>query len=167
MNRCLATGRTSKLIEPFARFAIVLACPVEMSNVSVPLEAWQERVDGRAHVADHGEIDRCAAPDGLRLQIDLGDPDPRTARIELPIGEVRPEHEQDVAIDHRVITRRKADQSGHADVVRILPLDIFLALQRVNDRRLETLCESYDLIMSASTARAAQQGHAAVSIEQR
>jgi hypothetical protein len=46
-------------------------------------EARQEGVDGRAHVADHGEIDRCAAPDDFRSEIDLGDPDLRTARIEL------------------------------------------------------------------------------------
>src|ERR1700739_3823604 len=137
-----------------------------MTTVFLLLQAWQECVNGRAHVSNHGEVDRRAAPDGLRPQIDLSDPDPGTARIELPIGKVVPKHQQDVAIHHRVIARRKADQTGHADVVRILPLDIFLALQRVNDRSLETLGESYDLIMSALTPRAAQHRHTAVSVEQ-
>src|SRR5258708_22282787 len=90
MNRCPATCRTSKLIEAFARFAIVFVCPVEMTTVSVLLEAWQECVDGRAYVTNHGEIDRRAAPDGLRPHIGLGRPDPRTPAIELSIGEASP-----------------------------------------------------------------------------
>src|SRR6202035_169301 len=137
-----------------------------MTTVSLLLEAWQKRVDGRAYVADHREIDRCSPSDDFRPEIDLGDPDPRTARIELPIGESGPEHEQDVAICHRVVAGRKADQTGHADVVRIVPLDVLLALQRVNDRSLETLGESYDLHMSSLTARAAQHRHAALSVQQ-
>jgi hypothetical protein len=50
--------------------------------------------------------------------------------------------------------------AGHAHVVRIIPLDMFLTPQRVNDWSPETLGESEDLIMSAVTARAAQHRYA-------
>ncbi len=90
MNQRLVAPCAGKLIQALTRFPVVLACPIEMTGVSLRLEAGQERVHRCAHVANHGEIDRRAAPDGLRPQIDLSDPDPRTARIELSIGKVSP-----------------------------------------------------------------------------
>jgi len=83
----------------------MFASLVEMSAVSLLLEARQECVDSCAHVANYREIDRCSASDHFRPQVDLGDPDPRAAWVELSIGEIGPEHEQDVAIHHRIIAR--------------------------------------------------------------
>jgi hypothetical protein len=79
VNRRLATGRTSKLIEAFARVAIEFACLVEMTTVSLLLEAWQECVDGRAHVANHGKVDRRAGPmaSALRSTWAIRTPEPR------------------------------------------------------------------------------------------
>ena len=85
----------------------------------------------------------------LGPDIDLRDADARSLRIELPIGKVGPEHQQDVAVEHRVIAGRKADQPGHADVVGVLPLDMLLAAQRMHHRRLEALAECQKLVVRA------------------
>ena len=77
--------------------------------------------------------------------------------IELPIGEIRAEHQQRVAGFHRVIARGEADQAGHADVIGIVPLDMFLAAHGVDDRRLERFRQLHQLVMRARAAAAAQK----------
>ena len=78
-----------------------------------------------------------------------------------------PEHQQHVAIEHRVIAGREPDQPGHADVVGVLPLDMLLAAHRVHHRRLEPLAERQKLIMRACASGAAQYRHTPVAIEHR
>ena len=134
-----------------------------MRAVALLLEQRQQRRERRAHVADDAEIDRRAATDVLRPEIDLRDADTAPSRIELAIGEVGPEHQQDVAVEHRVVAGREADQPGHADVVGIVPFDMLLAAQRVHHRRLEALAERQQLVVRALASRAAQDGDAASS----
>ena len=50
----------------------------------------------------------------------------RILRIELLIREIGAEHQQGIAVHHRVIAGRKAQQPRHADVVRVVVLDEFL-----------------------------------------
>jgi hypothetical protein len=71
----------------------------------------------------------------------LGDADTASLRIELAVGKIGPEHQQDIAVEHRVVAGREADQSGHPDIARVVPLDIFLAAQCMHHRRLEPLAE--------------------------
>jgi hypothetical protein len=165
MDRRLAGSADRELVEAFARLAIVLARLVEVAAVALPFEAWQQRLDGRAHVTHHAHVDRRPPPDHLAASIDLGYPHAVPARIELPIGKIGPEHEQNVAIEHGVIARRKPDQPGHADVVGIVPLDMFFALEGVDDRSLQALREREQLRVCALAPGAAQHGHAAVAVE--
>ena len=82
----------------------------------------------------------------------------RLLRIELPVGEVGAEHQQRVALLHRGVARGEADQAGHADVERIVVLDMLLAAQRMDDRRVERVGQRHDLGMRAGAARAAHHG---------
>ena len=161
MDEPLAGRADGEIVERLARLGVVLLRLGEMRAVALLLEQRQQRRERRAHVADHAEIDRRAAADVLRPDIDLRDADAAPSRIELPIGEIGPEHQQDVAVEHRVIAGREADQPGHADVVGVVPLDMLLAAQRVHHRRLEALAERQQLVVRALASRAAQDRDAA------
>ena len=120
-----------------------------MRAVALLVEQRQQRLERRADVADDAEIDGGAAADVLRPDIDLRDADACSLRIELPIGEIGAEHQQDVAVAHGVVAGREADQPGHADVVGIVPLDMLLAAQRVHHRRLEAFAQRQKLVVRA------------------
>ena len=141
--------------------------PVEMGAVARLLDERRQRFDRRANVADHAEIDRRAAADLFGPHVHLCDAYSRAARIELAIRKIGAEHQEHVAIEHRVVARREADQPGHADVKRIVPLDMFLASERVHDGSLQAIGQREDLIMRALTSRTAQHGHAAIAVEER
>ena len=79
---------------------------LEMRAVALLLQQRQQRLQRRPDVAHHGEIDGGAAADLLRAEIDLRDADPGSPGIELPIGEVRPEHQQDITVEHGIVTGR-------------------------------------------------------------
>ena len=79
-------------------------------------------------------------------------------RIELPVGEVGPQHQERVAVHHRGVAGRKADEPRHADIVWIVVLDMLLAAQRVDDRRLQPLGQRHHLVVGTGAAGAAQQG---------
>jgi hypothetical protein len=70
----------------------------------------------------------------LGANIDLDDVRAFFFRVKLAIRKIRTEHQQHVAIEHRIVTRRKANQTCHADVIRIVPLDVFLAAHRMHHR---------------------------------
>src|SRR6516225_3155502 len=92
----------------------------EVLAVALSLEQREKRRQRCPDITDNAEIDRHAAPDVLRSQIDLRDADTVSFRIELAIGEVGPEHQQDVAISHCKVSGREANEPGHADVVGII-----------------------------------------------
>src|SRR5262249_44936560 len=127
--RRLAGSTDREFVKAFARLAIVLARVVEVATVALLFEAWQQRLDRRAHVTHHAHVDRRPPPDHLPAPVNLGDPHAAAPRLELPIRKIGAEHEQNVAIEHGVVARRKADQPGHADVVGIIPLDCSLPLR--------------------------------------
>ena len=137
-----------------------------MRAVAFLLQQRQQGGERCLYVTDHAEIDRGAASNVLRPDIDLGNATRRSLRIELPIGKVGPEHQQDITVEHRVIAGREADQPGHADIVRVVPFDIFFAAQRMHHRRLEALAQCQKLIMRTLASRAAQHRDAAVAIQQ-
>src|SRR5262245_37537426 len=92
----------------------------EVLAVALSLEQRQQRRQRCPDITDDAEIDGHAATDVLRSQIDLRDADAVSFRIELAIGEVGPEHQQDVAISHCKVSGREADEPSHADVVGVL-----------------------------------------------
>src|SRR5882724_9966540 len=163
-----ATGLADREpIEILARFAVMFRCTGEMSAVTLLADERQHSFNSRANVAHHAEIDRRAAADLFGPHIHLCDAYSCTARIELAIRKIGTEHQEDVAIEHGIVTRREPDQPGHADVERVVPLDMLLASERVHDRGLQAISQREDFIMCALTSRAAQYGHTAIAIEKR
>lgn len=70
-----------------------------------PVGAWpqarQQRRDRRFDIRDETDLDRHAPPDRLRTDVDLNHP--RFFRIEMAVGKVAAEHDQGIAIEHRLI----------------------------------------------------------------
>ncbi len=153
-----------EFVEALARLGIVLARRVQMTPVALDLDARHERAERRPNLTDNAEIDRHAAPDRLRTDIDLGDA--RVFGIEGPIGKIRAEHQKRVAGFHGVIAGGEADQAGHADVVRIVPLDVVLAAQGVDDWRLHRFRELHQFIVRARAAAAAKKRYALRGIDE-
>src|SRR5262249_13735660 len=93
MDRRLTGSADRELVEPFARLAIMLTRPLEVAAVTLLFEARPQRLDRRAHVTHHPHVDRGPPPHDLAAPIDLGDPHPAAARIELSIRKIGSEHE--------------------------------------------------------------------------
>src|SRR5260370_31210621 len=85
--------------------------------------------------------------------------------IELLIGEIRSQHEQRIAVHHRVVAGRKAKKSGHPHVKRVVVLDKFLAPQRMDNRRLQPLGHCNQFRVSTLATRAAKNGHLARGVK--
>jgi len=82
----------------------------------------------------------------------LGDADTAALRVKLAVRKIGPEHQQDIAVEHRIVARREADQPGHADIVWVVPLHMLFAAQGVHHRRLEPLSEGQKLAVRTGTA---------------
>ena len=135
---------------------------IEMTAGALFLDERRQRVERRADVADNAKIDRHTPAYVFGAHIHLRDAYSRATGIELAVGEVRAEHQQHVAI-----ARRKANQSRHADVKLIIPLDVFLASERMHDGRLQAIGQCKNVIMCVLASRTAQHGHAALAVEER
>ena len=135
-----------------------------MAPVALDLDAGHERAQRRPDLPDNAEVDVDAAANRLRADVDLSDAGLRG--IEWPIGKIRAEHQQRVAGFHGVIAGGKADQAGHADVVRIVPFDVVLAAHGVNDRRLHRFRELHQFIVRARAAAAAKKRDALSQIDE-
>ena len=102
---------------------------------------------------------RCAAvAEALRPEVDLRDLG--VLRIELPVGKVRAQQQERVAVLHRGVARGEADQAGHADVEGVVVFDMLLAAQRMDDRRVERAGKFDHLRVRAGAACAAHHGDA-------
>src|ERR1700720_775779 len=100
-----------------------------MAPISLGDETRQQPTQGGAYLADQAKLDRSPTTD--RLCPDVGLSDAGLLWEELPIGEIRAEHQKCVTGFHGLVARGEADQAGHSDVVGIFPLDMFLASQGV------------------------------------
>lgn len=101
----------------------------------------------------------------FRTYVRLRNPYAASLRIELAIGEIASKDQKNVAIGHGVIARRKADQPGHADVVRIVPFHTFFAAQSMHDRRLQPLAERQQFFMGSGATRPAKNGYPLSSVQ--
>ena len=111
------------------------------------------------------DLKRATVAQRFRADVDLRDL--RALGKELPIWKIGAQNEERVAIHHRLVSRGKAHETGHADIEWIIVFDVLLAAQRMHDRRLDPSGESDDLVMCACAARVAEQGDARAVIEER
>src|SRR5216683_3213755 len=153
VNR-FATGLVDREpVEILARLAVMFRRPVEMGAVALLADEREYSFNSRANVAHHAEIDRRAAADLFGPQIHLRDANPCAARIELAIGEIGAEHQENVAIEHGVVARGESDQPGHAHIKRVVPLDMLLAAERMHNGSFQAIGQREDLIMRAPASR--------------
>ena len=164
MDRLVAGLPGRQFVQILACLAVVGEAVIEMRAVALGLEPRQQPLDRGANVGEDSEIEPAATPEVFRPDVDLGDL--CVIGEELAIREIGAEHQKHVRVHHRVIAGREADEPGHADIVGVVPFDVLLAAQRVDDRRLQGLGEGKDLRMRAGAAAAAKQRHA-LGVEER
>ena len=150
----LSGSTRRELVEALARLAIVLQCRPQMRSVPARFERWQEGAEGRLDVPDEALVDSRAPTELLTADVDLDDP--RVRRKELLVRKVRPQHQQDVAVHHRVVAGRESEQPGHADVKRVVVLDELLAAHRMHDRGVQPPRGLDQLRMRTGAAGSAQ-----------
>ena len=92
------------------------------------------------------------------IRVDLTDHDLLGVRQELRVGEVGADEQQQVRVMDARVGGAVAEQTRHADVVRVVVLDPLLAPERVADGSLEQFGERDDLVVCALDAGAGEDG---------
>ncbi len=149
--------RHRQFVQPLARLAVVRKRLVQKAALLAPLQLRQQRSDGFAHIGGNAQLQGRATPKCSRVTVHLHNRG--VLRIELAIREIRTQHDQGVAIEHGVIAGAEADQAGHADIERVIPLHMLLAAQRMHDRRAQRVGQRHHRIVRPGTAAAAEQRH--------
>ena len=121
------------------------------------LELRQKGAQRRLGIADNAVIDFGAATELFAADVDLHNG--RVFRKKLLVGKVGSDHQERVAIHHRAITGGKSEQTGHADIERIIIFDEFFPAQRVYDRRVQFSGDGDEFRMRAGTTGAGQDGY--------
>ena len=135
MDRLSVSFAGGEFIETFARFLIMFDRSLQVIVVPVLFQLWQERLQCRLRIPHKTVVHLCAPPELLSAKINLDDG--CVLGKELLVRKVRSDHQQKIAVHHRVIAGRKSEQSGHAHVERVVVLDEFLSPQRMHDRGVE------------------------------
>ena len=105
-------------------------------------------------VAHQADGDRCPTAEVLDQPVDLDDLD--AVRDEPVVGEVRAQHDEDVAVPDGVVAGRVADEAGQADDVRVAVVEDVLGPQRVDDGSVQLLGEGQHLVAGVPAADAAE-----------
>ncbi len=93
----LALGQ---VVQVLARLAVVIARLLQEVRVRLGLETREKSLQRGLDVADEAELDGVAPADGLGPQVHLGHVG--VVGVELRVREVRAQHQQRVAVLHRV-----------------------------------------------------------------
>ena len=142
----------------------MLQGPVEEVAVRSRLQPGQERRERLADVADETQCEGRSPAQGARIAINLKDS--RLLRIEGAIREIGAEHQDGVAGHQGVIAGREADQTGHAHVEGVVPFDVLLAAQGVDDRRFQPIGQFDQGVMMTGAAAACQNGDGLAFVQQ-
>ncbi len=119
-------------------------------------QQWLQRGQRVGDRSTQAEVDRGAPAEVAASHVDLDHA--RVLGIELLVGEVGAEHQEDVGLLDGLVAGRESEQSRHADVERIVVLDELLAAQRVHDRRVERAGQPDQRVMGACHSGAAEDG---------
>ncbi len=157
VNRRAIGGRCGQFVEVFTGLGVVFEGFVEETAVGVRLEFWLESVEGFSHAADQTERHRRAAAQLRGVEVNLDDVG--FFRVEVAVRKAAAKDHQRVAGQHGVVTGAETDQAGHADIERVVVLNVLLAAQGMNDGCAQCVGQREDLLVSARAACTAQQGH--------
>ena len=123
---------------------------LQMLVARVLFEVRQKRLESCLSVTHKTVIHFRAAAQLLSPEIDLDDR--RVLWKKLLVGKIRPDHEQEIAIHHRVIAGRKTEQASHSHIERIVVLDELFSAQRVHDWSVQLARECDQFLMRPGTA---------------
>src|SRR5713101_7962921 len=154
MNGLLAGLAHGQLIEALPCLPVVLERSPQVLVVPVLLELGQEGSEGRLGVPHEAVVDPGTPAQLFPAEVDLDDG--RVRGKELLVREVRSDHQQEVTVHHGVIARGESEQSGHADVERIVVLDELFPAHGVHDGGVQLAREQDQLGMGPRTARSPQ-----------
>ena len=125
VNKAPAGFTDGQFVQPRACFPIMFLGFIQMTAIVIVLEQWQQPFDRLADIADDAQIHRYAAANLFCSDIDLRDAHARSTGIKLPVREIGPQHQKYIAIEHGVVALTPQPISpSHADIVRIVPVDV-------------------------------------------
>jgi len=156
MNRLLAWTTARQLIQALPGFLVVFERSLQMLAVFVPVQPGEEGSESLLGVAHKAIVNLGATTQLLPPDVNLDDG--RILRKELLIGKVRSEHQQQIAVHHRVIAGGKSQEAGHPHVERVVILDEFLGSHRVHDGGFQPARQLNQLRVRARAARSAKNG---------
>ena len=126
-------GGHGELVKVLAGALVVLDRLLEVGAALVLLQHRQQRPHGLGHVPEERQVQRRALAQLLTAHVDLDDL--RVLRVELPIREVRAEHEDGVGLLHRPVAGGEAEQPRQPDVEGVVSLHVLLAPEGVHHGR--------------------------------
>src|SRR5580704_14821976 len=110
--------------------------PFEKGAISLLPAYRQKRGNGAFDIADQRQINRCAAPDVLRVLVDL-DLLNFVSGKKFRKRKVCPEHQQQIGFVNRLECPAVAEQPGHPDGIGIVMLEPLLAAKRKSNWSLQ------------------------------
>ena len=108
----------------------------------------------RAH-PQKPEVEPGAAPEVIGTNIHLRDL--RLRRHECFVWKVGPKQQQHVALVHSMVGCPAPDQTGHADLIRIVVFDEMLAAKSVSDRSFQSLGECQQRVVCTGAPASAEE----------
>src|SRR5208337_1669636 len=103
VNDAFAPRASCEIVQLPARLGVVPPGLGKMRTIAFRLKPRQERLKRCPDITDDAEVYCGAAAEMLRSEIDLSDAHAAALRIELPIWKIGPDHQQNVAVEHRII----------------------------------------------------------------
>src|ERR1700719_3953904 len=125
-----------KLNKTSARLAVMLERGLQMGSLAVLPNSWQQRFERCFDVSDKSVIQLRTAAELFAANINLDNRG--VAREKLLIREIGSNHQQEIAVHHRVISGRKSQQPRHSHVERVVVLDELLSAHRMYDRGVQS-----------------------------
>src|SRR5260370_16761927 len=99
-----------EIVEPLARLGVVFQRSIEMAPITLGDETRQQQLQGGANLSNQTKLDRSPTTNRLCPDVDLGDE--RILWEELPIGEIRPQHQKCFTGFHRLLARYTPAPAG-------------------------------------------------------
>src|ERR1700692_2847772 len=127
MDELLARLTDGQIVETLSRLSIMLDGPIQVLAILLLRQQREQGIERGSHVTDEPQMDRRATAELFRPDVNLRDAS-ASLRVKLTIGEIRAQHQQRIAVVHRVIAGRETDEPCDANYIGIVPFHVLLAL---------------------------------------
>ncbi len=131
---------------------------LEKHAVGLGRDAVDEQLQCRPNRAQDSQLRRSPSPEHLGALIDLHHFRPVGQKLRVRI--VSAEHQEEIALHHRVVTGLRADHADATDPARVVIGQDVLPLDGMNEWRFEAIRKGFELRGCAATAGAAHDRNA-------